>query len=148
MCSAVCLFQANHLLLYSLWKDSSLTPMTPPLKIVSLISRYYTSDYIVSWCWKIFNTCLFPSAAFNKMVSVNGQDFNLQLVDTAGQVRSSSNTGNETNIQTVFFSGLLIIITFHWSTACIWCVCCHTETTWSFLYLTLICLSLCGHIYE
>lgn len=26
------------------------------------------------------------SPAFNKMVSVNGQDFNLQLVDTAGQV--------------------------------------------------------------
>lgn len=26
------------------------------------------------------------SLAFNKMVSVNGQDFSLQLVDTAGQV--------------------------------------------------------------
>lgn len=28
----------------------------------------------------------FSFLAFNKMVNVNGQDFNLQLVDTAGQV--------------------------------------------------------------
>lgn len=28
----------------------------------------------------------FPFTAFNKLVTVNSQDFNLQLVDTAGQV--------------------------------------------------------------
>lgn len=33
----------------------------------------------------IFQSFFFDTA-FNKMVSVNGQDFNLQLVDTAGQV--------------------------------------------------------------
>lgn len=35
--------------------------------------------------WELLNLLsFFP--AFNKMVNVKGQDFNLQLVDTAGQV--------------------------------------------------------------
>lgn len=40
---------------------------------------------------------LFP--AFNKLVSVNCQDFNLQLVDTAGQVSCSSGTTSETRTE-------------------------------------------------
>lgn len=50
------------------------------VQILTCVSHAAIATYVIlqSFC---FNT------AFNKMVSVHGQDFNLQLVDTAGQVR-------------------------------------------------------------
>lgn len=67
-----------------------------------------------------FNLLSF-NKAFNKMVSVNGQDFNLQLVDTAGQVSSSFTTIIKKNTKLLFFSHyfLLNLNVPHQKLACI-----------------------------
>lgn len=64
--------------------------MTPPLKTVGTVlllscSTLLEKDQGVQ-CDGLTLAHLFIFPAFNKMVNVNGQDFNLQLVDTAGQV--------------------------------------------------------------
>lgn len=50
------------------------------------------------------------SPAFNKMVSVNSQDFNLQLVDTAGQVSWSSIIISDTSTKLLVLNKNLICI--------------------------------------
>lgn len=45
------------------------------------------------WCKRVLTVCVCLvcfSSAFTKMITVNGQEYSLQLVDTAGQVRTPS----------------------------------------------------------
>lgn len=53
-----------------------------------IFERSFLNKYILASLKQKMKICLSLLSAFNKMVSVNGQDFNLQLVDTAGQVSS------------------------------------------------------------
>lgn len=61
--------------------------MTPPLKTVGGISILRLLSNVTFGKGSIFFFLnKFSLTAFNKLVNVNSQDFNLQLVDTAGQV--------------------------------------------------------------
>lgn len=85
----VALSQASHHLLFSLSRGSLLTRTTPQLKTVR--TSFFLKPFKCCDCECVGQECLMcvSSPAFNKWVSVNSQDFNLQLVDTAGQVRRS-----------------------------------------------------------
>lgn len=52
--------------------------------------------------------------AFNKWVSVNSQDFNLQLVDTAGQVRCQSAHYVKSVSTQLAVNSMVQILTFAW----------------------------------
>lgn len=52
--------------------------------------------------------------AFNKWVSVNSQDFNLQLVDTAGQVRFLSTHSVQSVTTQLAVNSKVKILTFAW----------------------------------